>query len=63
VVFNGPLRPGVAPSFEERGLDIQGQGLFFGPPRPKPYRLLIGGFESEAAILVPRGRSYVLTNE
>ena len=34
--------------------------LFFGPPRPKPYRLIMGGFWSEGAIFEPSGHSYVL---
>jgi hypothetical protein len=61
LVFNGPLKAGEKPAFQERGFDASHEGLFFGPPRPKPYRLLIGGFETEAAILVPKGRSYELT--
>jgi len=63
LIFNGPLRSGIPPAFEERDLEARREGLFFGPPRPKPYRLLIGGFETEAAILVPKGKSYVLTYE
>ena len=59
VIFNGPFRAGrIAPSFIQRGLDLRGGGLFFGPPRPKPYRLVVGEFESEGAILEPTGRSY-----
>jgi hypothetical protein len=34
--------------------------LFFGPPRPAPYRLVIGGFGSEGKVLEPHGNSYVL---
>jgi hypothetical protein len=59
IIFNGPFRAGrIAPSFIQRGLDLRGSGLFFGPPRPKPYRLVMGEFESEGAILEPTGRSY-----
>ena len=31
-----------------------GLGLFFGPPRSAPYRLLVGQFESEGCIFVPK---------
>lgn len=34
--------------------------LFFGAPRPKPHRLVVGIFLSEGAILTPRGKSYAL---
>ncbi len=34
--------------------------LFFGPPRPKPYRLITGNFWSEGTIFEPSGHSYVL---
>jgi hypothetical protein len=63
LVFNGPLasKTGAPPAFVASGLDLRGQGLFFGPPRPKPYRLVIGPFESDnTAILVPRGLTYTL---
>ncbi len=61
LIFNGPF-PGAQshkPAFVSEFLDLTGQGLFFGPPRPKPYRLLVGGFESEGMLLVPKGKGYV----
>lgn len=60
LVFNGPFQAGSkAPAFAQPGLE--GDALFFGPPRPKPYRLVVGPFESDnAAILVPHGRTYRL---
>jgi hypothetical protein len=62
LVFNGPFGSKTAsPAFSESGLNLRGQGLFFGPPRPKPYRLVVGPFESDnTAILIPRGRTYKL---
>jgi len=62
LVFNGPFGSKAAsPAFIEAGLDLKGRGLSFGPPRPKPYRLVVGPFESDnTAILVPRGRTYKL---
>ncbi len=60
LVFNGPFQSGMKPpAFVQSGLE--GDALFFGPPRPKPYRLVIGPFESDnTAILVPRGSTYRL---
>ena len=62
LVFNGPFgSKAVLPAFSESTRDLRGQGLFFGPPRPKPYRLVVGAFESDnTAILVPKGRTYEL---
>jgi hypothetical protein len=58
-VFNGPFEsPEVSPAFFEARLDLKRQGLFFGPPRPKPYRLVRGAFESEGAMLEPNGATY-----
>jgi hypothetical protein len=60
LVFNGPFLGNQShkPAFVSELLDLTGQGLFFGPPRPKPYRLLVGGFESEGMTLVPKGKGY-----
>jgi hypothetical protein len=60
LVFNGPFRSKRAsPAFLESGLDLRNQGLSFGPPRPKPYRLVVGPFESDNTwILVPQGHAY-----
>jgi hypothetical protein len=62
LVFNGPLSTSDArPSFSASGLDLLGKGIFFGPPRPKPYRLVVGGFETDNTnLLIPKGRSYKL---
>jgi hypothetical protein len=66
LVFNGPFgsKP-ASPAFVESRLNLRYEGLAFGPPRPKPYRLLVGPFESDNTwILVPRGRTYkVQVNE
>jgi hypothetical protein len=66
LIFNGPFgsKP-VAPAYSESGLDLRRQGMSFGPPRPKPYRLVIGPFESDNTwILVPKGQTYkVQVNE
>ncbi|MFZ0413008.1 MAG: hypothetical protein WBS18_15225 [Candidatus Acidiferrales bacterium] len=62
VVFNGPFKSGTAsPAFLQPGLDLRSYGLFYGPPRPKPYRLLLGRFESDSgSLLIPHGRGYRL---
>ena len=59
LVFNGPLdqkRP--LPAFVDAHSDLTKTGLFYGPPRPKPYRLVLGPFESEGLILEPHGKKY-----
>jgi hypothetical protein len=64
LVFNGPsLSARRPPTFTQRDLDMRGKGLFFGAPRPKPHRLVVGVFESEGAILQPVGSSYRLAYE
>jgi hypothetical protein len=66
LVFNGPCSSKLAsPAFVESDLDLRYQGLGFGPPRPKPYRLVVGPFESDNTwILVPVGHTYkVQVNE
>jgi len=62
LVFNGPFKLETAsPAFMKSGLELKHQGLFYGPPRPKPYRLLVGPFESDNGFLViPHGRRYKL---
>jgi len=60
LLFNGPFAGSTEykPAFISEFLNLHGQGLFFGPPRPKPYRLLVGAFESEGILLVPKGQGY-----
>lgn len=59
LVFNGPFdHPSVAPSFIDPNIDLQGRGFFYGSPRPKPYRLVVGRFEAEGALLQPHGKTY-----
>jgi hypothetical protein len=60
LIFNGPFGSKPAtPAYVESGLDLRRQGMTFGPPRPKPYRLVVGPFESDNTwILIPSGQSY-----
>jgi len=62
LVFNGPFDSStVVPAFVASDLDLKYMGLSFGPPRPKPYRLIMGGFESDnTSMLVPHGKTYQL---
>jgi hypothetical protein len=61
LVFNGPVdTPHPIAAFVYAHHDLTRTGLFYGPPRPKPYRLLIGPFESEGLVLQPRGKTYRL---
>lgn len=55
-IFNGPYTIGTKPAY----LSVAEGALFYGAPRPKPYRLIIGNFESEGASLEPKGASYEL---
>ena len=61
LVFNGPFNDSIRhkPAFTSDLIDLSGQGLFFGPPRPKPHRLLVGPFESEGILLIPKGDGYI----
>lgn len=59
LVFNGPIKAdGAAPSFVDTISGLTGIGFFYGPPRPRPYRLVVGAFGSEGDVLVPKGRTY-----
>jgi len=60
VVFNGPLSPLGEPAFLKPGLDLRRDRLFyFGTRKPKPYRLMVGPFNSDSAFrLRPSGTNY-----
>lgn len=61
LVFNGPIdEHHPSPAFANEHRDLRGVGLFYGPPRPKPYRLLVGRFEAEGLVLQPHGKTYRL---
>jgi hypothetical protein len=64
VVFNGPFKSeSASPAFIKSGLNLKYQGLAYGPPRPKPYRLLVGRFESDSGVLlIPHGHGYKLSD-
>lgn len=61
--FNGPndLRHSI-PAFVGLNGDLGRSALFFGPPHPRPYRLIFGPFESDnSLILKPHRKTYRLT--
>jgi hypothetical protein len=61
VVFNGPFsKQPAAPAFIEPGLDLRHDRLFyFGSRRAKPYRLMVGRFNSDSGFrLRPSGSTY-----
>jgi|ERR1035441_234616 hypothetical protein len=61
LVFNGPLGKASQAALFKTGLDLKQEGLFYGPPLEKPYRLVLGRFYSDfAVILVPSGKTYRL---
>ena len=60
-VFNGPYQGRVqSPAFLKSGFSLRHGGLFFGPPRPKPYRLVIGNFNAGGVVLMPHRNTYRL---
>jgi hypothetical protein len=61
MVFNGPFSNGpVEPAFIKPGLDLRRDRLFyFGSHKPKPYRLMVGPFNSDSGFrLRPSGTTY-----
>jgi hypothetical protein len=62
LVFDGPFHSAdTPPVFVQAGLDLTHQGFSYGPPRPKPFRLVVGPFESDnTCILSPQGTTYRL---
>ncbi len=61
VIFNGPFKPSNHPALFEEGMELRGKGFAFGAPRPKPYRLILGPFESDNSLLfVPKDRTYIM---
>lgn len=59
IIFHGPIESkhsGRAAYVSESLL--LGQGFFYGPPRPLPYMLGVGPFESEGAVLKPSVKGY-----
>jgi hypothetical protein len=62
-IFNGsfPVRKSYEPALFEKDFELRGKGFAFGLPRPKPFRLILGPFESDNSILFqPRGKRYIM---
>ena len=63
-IFNGPFSKHATSEAAFLSAPRRlGQGMFFGAPRPKPYMLVVGAFESEGAVLKLTPKGYVLTEE
>ena len=60
LIFNGPPEVGAPPAFVDTSLDFRSLALFFGPPRPMPYRLAVGPFWSHGLLVVPKDGTYEL---
>ncbi len=58
-IFNGPYQKNTQPAY----LSPEEGALFYGAPRPKPYRLIVGVFGSEGASVEPKGASYELKEQ
>ncbi len=56
MVFNGPFYAAlhIEPAYIFEPMDLSNSGMFYGGPRPKPWRLLVGPFECEGRLLIPR---------
>lgn len=62
-IFNGPfqIHKSYKPALFEKDFELRGKGFVFGSPRPKPFRLILGYFESDSSILFqPRGNRYIM---
>jgi hypothetical protein len=62
VVFNGPFQGAgaVEPAYSLAGRSVSETFLGYGPPRAKPWRLIIGSPESEGRVLIWSNGRYVL---
>ena len=59
LIFNGPFKLGAAiPAFMKSDLDLRCEGLFYGPPRPKRYRLLPAQFNCAPACFLFHAHGY-----
>ena|ERR1700722_7426699 len=62
IIHGVPIKRHTAKTFLGEELDLR-QGLFYGFPRPKPWRLLVGPFESEGVTFEPTHDGYRLSDE
>jgi hypothetical protein len=61
VIFNGPFRSlEQPPAFLKTGLNLKYYGFAYGPPRKRPYRLVLGRFEADGTVFVPKGGTYTM---
>ena len=62
IIHGAPPSGHAAKTFLSEELDFR-QGLFYGAPRPKPWRLVVGPFESEGVTFEPTPDGYRFSNE
>jgi len=62
IIHGKPANGPITKPFLSEELDFR-QGLFYGPPRPKPWRLLVGPFESEGVTFEPARGGYRMSDE
>lgn len=60
VVFSGEQNGRFSDFLLEIPILPSGVGLFYGPPRPRPYYLVVGAFGSEGFLVIPVGTEYRL---
>jgi hypothetical protein len=63
IIHGTPLKGlGTAKTFLSEELDFH-QGLFYGAPRPKPWRLVVGPFESDGVTFEPTPTGYKFSSD
>jgi hypothetical protein len=62
IIHGAPPNGRAAKAFLSEQLDFR-QGLFYGPPRPKPWRLGVGPFESDGVTFEPTRDGYRFSND
>ena len=62
IIHGAPPNGRASKIFLSEELDFR-QGLFYGAPRPKPWRLVVGPFESEGVTFEPTRDGYRFSSE
>lgn len=62
IIHGTPAKGPAARTFLSEELDFH-QGLFYGAPRPKPWRLGVGPFESEGVLFEPTPTGYRFSSD
>jgi|SRR5580658_9220420 hypothetical protein len=62
IIHGTPPKGPAAKTFLSEELDFH-QGLFYGPPRPKPWSLVVGPFESDGVTFEPTPTAYKFSSD